>query len=176
MSLMLLGNAGIASVVATLLITFYSTGQSSIGWYYRVLILGFGILFLWRISSSRFFDRWFGRLITRALNYAFTTTPEAQFLVQGSFSGPTDLLETNRADLKIAYDLLIADFLNLTAAYGFSRETWASEPTDIHRVTLDLTLAPVDTASVVLGVTLEHRPYYLEWNIDVQLSIQMDLL
>jgi len=115
-------------------------------------------------------------LITGALNYAFTTTPEAQFLVQGSFSGPTDLLETNRADLKIAYDLLIADFLNLTAAYGFSRETWASEPTDIHRVTLDLTLAPVDTASVVLGVTLEHRPYYLEWNIDVQLSIQMDLL
>ena len=115
-------------------------------------------------------------LITGAFNYAFTTTPKVQFLVQGSFSGPTDLIETNRIDLTIGYDFLIADFLNLTAAYDFSRETWAGEATDIHKLSFDLLLTPVDTADVVLGVTLEHRPYSLEWNIDVQLSIQMDLL
>lgn len=115
-------------------------------------------------------------LITGAFNYAFTTTPEAQFLVQGSFSGAPDLLETNRIDVTIAYDFLIADFLNLAAAYDFSRETWAAEATDIHRLTFDLLLTPVDTATVVLGVQFEHRPYYLEWNIDVQLSIQMELL
>ncbi len=115
-------------------------------------------------------------LITGAFNYAFTTTPQVQFLVQGSFSGPADLLETNRIDVTVGYDFLIADFLNLSAAYDFSRETWASAPTDIHSLTLDLQLTPVDTAAVVLGISLEHRPYYTEWNIDVQLSIQMDLL
>jgi len=115
-------------------------------------------------------------LVTGAFNYAFTTTPKVQFLVQGSFSGPIELIETNRIDLTIGYDFLIAEFLNLGAAYDFSRETWAGEPTDIHQVTFDLVLTPVDTANVVLGVSLEHRPYYLEWSVDVQLSIQMDLL
>lgn len=115
-------------------------------------------------------------LIAGAFNYAFTTTPKVQFLVQGSFSGPTDLLETNRIDVTVAYDFLIADFLTLSVAYDFSRETWAAEPTDIHSLSFDLLLTPVDTADVVLGVSLERRPYYLEWSIDVQLSIQMDLL
>ena len=115
-------------------------------------------------------------LITGAFNYAFTTTPQAQFLVQGSFSGPPDLLETNRVDVTVAYDFLIADFLNLAAAYDFSRETWVGEPTDIHNLSFDLHLTPVETADVVLGVTLEQRPYYLEWNVDVKLSIQMELL
>jgi hypothetical protein len=115
-------------------------------------------------------------LIAGAFNYAFTTTPKVQFLVQGSFSGPTDLLETNRIDVTVSYDFLIVDFLNLNVAYDFSRETWAAEPTDIHSLSFDLLLTPVDTADIVLGVSLEHRPYYLEWNIDVQLSIQMGLL
>jgi len=29
---------------------------------------------------------------------------------------------------------------------------------------------------VVVGLSLEHRPHFLEWSVDVQLSIQMDLL
>ncbi len=115
-------------------------------------------------------------LVTGAFNYASTATPKGQFLVQGSFSGPMNLLETNRIDLTIAYDFLITDFLNLSAGYDFSRETWVGEATDIHNLSLDLRLTPVDTADVVLSVSLEHRPYYLEWNIDVQLSIQMELL
>ena len=96
--------------------------------------------------------------------------------MQGSFSGAPSLLETNRIDVTIAYDFLIAEFLNLSAAYDFSRETWETEATDIHRLTFDLLLTPVDTADVVFGVSLEHRPYYLEWSIDVQLLIQMELL
>ncbi len=115
-------------------------------------------------------------LLTGAVNYAFTKTPKMQFLVQGSFSGKTDLFDTNRIDVTVAYDFLIADFLNLSAAYDFSRETWGGEPTDIHYLVFSLLLTPVDTADVVLGVSLERRPYYLEWNIDVQLSIQMELL
>jgi len=115
-------------------------------------------------------------LIAASFNYAFTTTPKAQLLVQGSISGPPELLETNRIDVTASYDLLISDFLTVTSTYGFSRETWGGEPTDIHRIALDLLLTPLENADVVLGMLIEHRPYYLEWSVDVQLVIQMDLL
>jgi len=115
-------------------------------------------------------------LVAASFNYAFTTTPRAQLLIQGSISGPPEILETNRMDLTASYDILISDFMSVTTTYGFSRETWASEATDIHRVTVDFLLTPLDTADVVLGMVLEHRPYYLEWSIDVQLVIQMELL
>jgi hypothetical protein len=115
-------------------------------------------------------------LIAASFNYAFTTTPKAQVLVKGSVSGPPELFETNRIDLTASYDYLMSDFLSLSASYNFSRETWASEPTDIHQISVDLLLTPLDNADVVLGMVLEHRPYYLEWNVDVRLSLEMALL
>jgi len=115
-------------------------------------------------------------LFSGGFNYAFATTPKAQLLLQGSFSGPTTLLESHRIDFTGSYDYFISNFLSMQATYGFARETWAGEPTDTHKVSLELVLSPVDTASVVLGVSLEHRPYYLEWDTDVRLSIEMDLL
>jgi len=98
-------------------------------------------------------------LITGALNYAFTTTPKAQFLVQAA-----------------SYDYLIADFLTAGASYRFSRETWGGIPTDIHRICFDIALKPLTAADVGLSVILEHRPYYTEWSVDIALSISMDLL
>jgi len=85
-------------------------------------------------------------LITGSFNYAAATTPNEQFLVQGSFSGPPNLLETNRMDATIAFDCLLADILTLGSTYTFSRETWIAVPTDIHQITFDLTLEPIDTA------------------------------
>ena len=85
-------------------------------------------------------------------------------------------LETNRIDVTASYDFLISDFLSLTTAYGFSRETWGGEPTDIHRISVDLVLTPLENADVVLGMLIENRPYYTEWSVDVQLVIRMDLL
>ena len=115
-------------------------------------------------------------LVTGAFNYAFTTTPNFQFLIQGTVSGPPAILEQNRADVTASYEYLIAEFLTLNASYDFSRETWASVPTDIHKLALDLILEPLDTADVSLSVVLESRPYYVEWNVDVRLAISMDLL
>ncbi|MGB2982735.1 MAG: hypothetical protein WBC63_02605 [Candidatus Bipolaricaulia bacterium] len=115
-------------------------------------------------------------LVTGSFNYAFTTTPSEQFLVQGSFSGPPELMDTNRIDVTVAYDCLVSDFLSLTATYDFSRETWASEATDIHRLAFDMTLEPLDTAQVTLGVVFEHRPYFVEWKIDLKLTIGIDIL
>jgi len=115
-------------------------------------------------------------IVASSFNYAFTTTPRTQLLIQGSISGPPELLETNRIDVTASHDILVADFLSLQTMYGFSRETWDGDPTDIHRITADFLLTPVETAEVVLGIVLEHRPYYLEWSIDVHFAIQMELL
>jgi hypothetical protein len=115
-------------------------------------------------------------LITGAFNYAFATTPSEQFLVQGSFSGRPDFPETHRIDVTASYDCLYSEFLAVTATYDFSRETWASEPTDIHRISFDATLKPLSTADVIVGVVLEHRPYYTEWEVDLTLSIGIELL
>jgi len=115
-------------------------------------------------------------LISGAFNYALATTPKAQFLIEGSVSGATDFLTTHRMDFTGSYDYLISNLLSLNAAYDFARETWGGEPTDKHRISLEFVLTPVETAKVVAGVFLEHRPYFLEWSTDVTLSIQMDLL
>ena len=115
-------------------------------------------------------------LLIGAVNYAFTTAPRYQFLVQGTVSGPPAIAETNRIDVTASYNYLVSAFLSLQASYDFSRETWVSIPTDIHRLAVDFILEPLETAAVALSVGLEHRPYYLEWKVDVRLSISIELL
>jgi len=115
-------------------------------------------------------------LVTGSANYAFTTTPRTQLLVQGAISGPPALLQQNRIEATASYDYLVSDFLTIVGSYAFTRETWAGEPTDVHRVDADLVLTPLDRAAVTLGIALEHRPYYLEWSVDILLSITMDIL
>jgi hypothetical protein len=115
-------------------------------------------------------------LVTAAFNYAFTTAPNVQFLVNGSLSGPPDLYTTNRIDIDAEYDYIVSEFLNVRATYAFSRETWAKTPTDLHRIGLDVVLTPLESADVSLKVSLEHWPYYLEWSVDIRLGISIQLL
>ena len=115
-------------------------------------------------------------LLTGSFNYAFATTPNEQFLIQGSFLGPPTIFQENRVDLKVGYDYLFSDLLSLAASYEFSRETWVSLPTDLHRISLEATLEPLDTALITFGVTFENRPYYTEWSVDLKLSIGIELL
>jgi len=115
-------------------------------------------------------------LISGAFNYAFTTTPNMQFLIEGSFSGAPEILETNRVDLTMSYDYLIADFIQMKLEYGFSRETWASEATDTHQISFDFVLTLLNSADVSWGLMFEHRPDYLEWSIDVTAAINIELL
>ena len=96
--------------------------------------------------------------------------------MQGTLSGPPALVTTNRIDLTTSYDYMAYEYLTLRAAYDFVRETNAGTPTDIHQVTLDLTVTPLKTASVTVGLVFEHRPYYTEWNVDATLGISIELL
>lgn len=115
-------------------------------------------------------------LVTAAFNYAFTTAPNVQFLVNGSLSGPPDLFTTNRIDIDAEYDYIVTEFLNLKASYAFTRETWAKQPTDVHRIDLEAILTPLESADVSIKLSLEHRPYYLEWSVDLRLGISIQLL
>jgi hypothetical protein len=115
-------------------------------------------------------------LVTAAFNYAFTTAPNAQLLLNGSISGPLAIDTTNRVDLNAKVDYIVSEFLNAKATYAFSRETWASDPTDVHRVVLSVVLSPLDTADVTLAVSLEHRPHFLEWSVDIRLGLSIQLL
>jgi hypothetical protein len=115
-------------------------------------------------------------LATIAFDYAFTTTPEVQFLTRGSLSGSYDILHTYRLEVTASYDYLITDFVSLLASYTFSREMWDGAPTDLHQFSLDLVLTPVAGSRVSLGIRLEHLPYYLEWKKDITLLMSIDLL
>lgn len=115
-------------------------------------------------------------LLTGAFNYAFATSPNEQFLVEGSFSGRLDILNQNRVDVQVAYDYLFTDLLSTTLAYEFARETWEAQATDRHRILVDATLSPLETAQITFGVVFEHLPYYTEWSVDLRLSIGIELL
>lgn len=65
--LMLLGNAGIATAVATLLLSFSDTDGTGTT-LTRVLLLAGGLLLLLALANSSWIDRWMSRLIARALD------------------------------------------------------------------------------------------------------------
>ncbi|MGK7393188.1 MAG: TrkA C-terminal domain-containing protein [Candidatus Cyclobacteriaceae bacterium M3_2C_046] len=67
MTLMLVGNAGIVSVMASLLLTFLGTGEDDMSVGLKLLILFGGIGILWVLSSSNMIDRWLYRLVSRLL-------------------------------------------------------------------------------------------------------------
>ncbi len=115
-------------------------------------------------------------LVTAAFRYAFTTAPNVQLLLSGTLSGPPALSVTNRIDVAAEYDVIVSELLSLKTTYTFSRETWASIPTDVHRIGLDVTLTPLSSADVTLHVAFEHKPYYLEWSVNIQLGMSIELL
>jgi hypothetical protein len=118
-------------------------------------------------------------LAEAVFNYAFTTTPREQFLVRGIFSslsGAFDILRTHRIEAHLTYDYVLDEMINLVMAYDFERERWEDVPTDRHNLSFDLKWAPIENAAVALHTEFGHEPYFLEWSVDITLSISMVLL
>ncbi|MFA0964025.1 TrkA C-terminal domain-containing protein [Roseivirga sp. BDSF3-8] len=67
LTLMLLGNAGIITAVASLMLTLWNPGQENFGVGLRLLVLTGAIILLWLISHSKYFDQVMNRLINFAL-------------------------------------------------------------------------------------------------------------
>ncbi|MDJ0590116.1 MAG: TrkA C-terminal domain-containing protein [Pleurocapsa sp. MO_226.B13] len=61
---MLLGNAGIVTVISSLVLTFIITAQP-LDWVSRILILILGLSVLWILATNR----WFNRYITRGVKW-----------------------------------------------------------------------------------------------------------
>ena len=97
--LMLTGNAGLTTAVATLVLTFY--GGSGRDTAFRVGIIAVGTLALWWLSSSKFFDRIMTRIIKVALarwtalditDYARLLEVEHGYSISEIFVEPNDWL------------------------------------------------------------------------------------
>ena len=67
-TLMLLGNAGIVTVIATLLMTFMHKDEKSLPWYLSIAIVAGGILVLWIVSSNKNIDKKLFNVINILLN------------------------------------------------------------------------------------------------------------
>lgn len=68
MTLMLLGNAGIVTVIASLVLGVVDPADAGPGLWVRVLVLGGGVVGLWLLAASPLVDRWLSRLISLALD------------------------------------------------------------------------------------------------------------
>jgi len=66
MALMLLGNVGIATAIATLMVTLMSAERSE-NWRLGLVVLSVGLLALWLLATSRWIERQLNRPIAYAL-------------------------------------------------------------------------------------------------------------
>ncbi len=68
MTLMLLGNAGVVSVIASLVVGVVDRGEDEVALMVRLSVLALGLLALWLLARSRLVDQWLSLAIAWALN------------------------------------------------------------------------------------------------------------
>ena len=68
MTLMLLGNAGIVSVIASLVLAFWSKEEGDLPLIWRLALMTASLLFLWWLFSSKWFNHFLGKLISWGLS------------------------------------------------------------------------------------------------------------
>jgi K+/H+ antiporter YhaU regulatory subunit KhtT len=72
LSLMLIGNVGIISAIASLMLTFVNTGQNAQDNILRVIIIIGSLIILWLLSKSKWLERLLVKIIKKAFE-KFTT-------------------------------------------------------------------------------------------------------
>lgn len=113
MLLMLLGNLGVATVVATLMLSVLQTSESQ-NWRWKVGLLCGGLLLLWRAATSRYLERHLNRLISFGLrrwgnlqvrDYVAILQLEGGYAVSELAVEPNDwLAERTLIELKLPYE------------------------------------------------------------------------
>lgn len=68
MTLMLIGNAGIITAMASLMLTFVTPGETYLSWPVKLAILILSIAILWMIARSQAVNRFLSKLINKALD------------------------------------------------------------------------------------------------------------
>jgi len=96
-TLMLLGNAGIVTVIATLLITFLHNSERALPWYINIAIVSGGILVLWVLSSNKNIDKWLCKIINIILS-RFTSLKSRDYSSLLKLAGDYQVTELNVKD------------------------------------------------------------------------------
>lgn len=68
MTLMLIGNAGIITAMASLMLTFVTPGESYLSWPVKLAALIGSVIILWLIAKSKVVNKFLSRVINRALD------------------------------------------------------------------------------------------------------------
>jgi len=115
-------------------------------------------------------------------NYAFTTTPQTQFLLEGSLAGAYEVWRGHRIEFAAQYNRVLAEQVAVEVGYAFARERFADRLGNVgdatwrHDVVLQLNLVPAYGTWVALEATFRLEPFFLEWAADITLSIGVDLI
>ena len=67
LSLMFIGNVGIISAIASLMLTFINTNKEGVADYWRLLIIAISMILLWLITRSKLIERLVVKVINKAL-------------------------------------------------------------------------------------------------------------
>lgn len=89
MALMLIGNAGIISAMASLMLTFVGQEESQFSWPLKLIVLILSLFLLWLVASSQYVNNILSRVINKALKkYTSLIVSDYQTLLHlsGGFS------------------------------------------------------------------------------------------
>jgi len=120
-------------------------------------------------------------LATLAANYAFTTTPNSQFLISSAISGSHNIWQANRIALNASYNFLARETYSFAVSYSYLREQFLSlegaigDPTSSHNVAANLNITPTANTLVTVSLQLCHETHFTEWCSDITLSLGLDL-
>jgi hypothetical protein len=115
-------------------------------------------------------------LITASLNYAFTTTPDIQFLIQSLISGPLDILQSRRVEFALDYDHLLSEKFRMSSSYSFTQETSEGVSINAHSVSFRFIWVLTEKAHLTLGMRFAYEQPEDQWSTDIGLFVGMDLL
>ena len=99
LSLMLIGNVGIISAIASLMLTFVDTGQGSASNTLRIAIIAASMAVLWLLSKSKWVERILVKIIKKALK-KFTTLKVRDYVELLDLKGEYEItvIEINEGD------------------------------------------------------------------------------
>ena len=120
-------------------------------------------------------------LATLSANYAFTTTPDSQFLISSAISGSHNIWQANRIALNASYNYVARETYSFSVSYSYLREQFLSlegtigDPTSSHEIVAGLNVTPTANTLVTMSVQLCHEAHFTEWCSDISLSLGLDL-
>lgn len=99
LSLMFIGNVGIISAIASLMLTFVNTGETGQDNVLRIAIISGSMLLLWGLSKSKWLERVLVKIINKALE-RFTTLKVRDYVELLDLKGDYEItvIEVNEGD------------------------------------------------------------------------------